>query len=399
MPQRSAGGMKGWLTTLAWCLAAAYALDRVLKLLAVHRFFRRPTPVEPDPWPAVTLLQPITRGASDLPAVLACRAALHYCGQLQHLLICDAGDTGSLATCRAWTAAHPALDVEIVTVDAATAVATKVQKLQAALPRATGTVLCFVDDDILLRPDSLARLVAHLQSAQTGSVFGLAVYTRWSNPASSLLSAFVNANALLSYIPLTYLCEPFTITGHFYALRRNVFNSIGGLDGMDGRFDDDHELARRVQSRDLVNVQTPVLYDVDNQLVSLCDYTNQMRRWFVIPRQTMVPYLNGRQQAAMMIGSAGNLLPPLLAALTLAGRLSPAPLATTAAAFVAAYAWSERRWLGRTTPPPRYPLVLLSACIAPLQSLAGLLGEPAFRWRGQRIRLAKGGQFTVIDKG
>ena len=51
----------------------------------------------------------------------------------------------------------------------------------------------------------------------------------------SAISSFVNANALLSYIPLTYLTEPFTITGHCYALRRAIFDAVGGLEDMAGR--------------------------------------------------------------------------------------------------------------------------------------------------------------------
>ena len=97
------------LTALAWWLAALYALDRTLKLLAVHRFLRRPHPTAPATWPSVTLLQPITRGASDLPTALTRRAALAYPGQLQHILICDAGDDTTISVCRAWLAAHPDL--------------------------------------------------------------------------------------------------------------------------------------------------------------------------------------------------------------------------------------------------------------------------------------------------
>ena len=85
------------LNRLAWFLAALYALDRLLKLLAVHRFLRRPAPPAPAQWPSVSLVQPITRGASDLPGALACRAALRYAGHVQHILICDRGDGRALS--------------------------------------------------------------------------------------------------------------------------------------------------------------------------------------------------------------------------------------------------------------------------------------------------------------
>jgi ceramide glucosyltransferase len=417
MPPRPVTRATSALTTLAWALAALYTLDRALKLLAVHRFLRRPQPPAPPGWPTVTLLQPITRGASDLPTALARRAALVYEGSIQHLLICDAGDTPAIAHCQSWLAAHPALDAQIITRDPGAAqhpsawpasgapchgspIATKVEKLAAALPHAIGAILAFVDDDILLRPSAIDHLVRQLQDARAGAVFGLAAYTNWTNVSSSLLSAFVNSNALLSYLPLTYLAEPYTITGHLYALRRDVFTAINGLDGMDGRFDDDHELARRVQRHGLANVQTSVIYDVDNYLPTLDGYTNQMRRWFIIPRQTMAPYLTPRQQLVSILGSLSNLIPPLLALLTLATRITVAPLLAVMTLFAGVYTWCEHAYLGRTTPLYRWPLVFLSALIAPLQALAGLLGGPhggnTFHWRGRHIRLHRGGHFDIL---
>ena len=400
-------------TLCPYILMALYTLDRLLKLLAVHRFLRRSAPPAPAQWPGVSLLQPITRGAADLPGALACRAALRYTGHIQHVLICDEGDGETIALCRAWAADHPGLDVRIVTAEgaaerhrvslrnsvsgvASAPIATKVEKLHAGLPYAVGEVLAFVDDDILLRAEAVEQAVRYLQEPRAGAVFGVAVYTDWRNVPSSLLSAFVNANALLSYLPLTYLAEPWTITGHFYALRRQVFDAVGGLGGMEGRFDDDHELARRVMRHGLRNVQTPVIYDVDNRLDTLHDYANQLRRWFIIPKQTMAPYLTPRQQTVALLGSAGNLLLPLLAALTVAGRASPRPLLGSLALFAAVYAWCERRYLGRRTPPRRWPLVLLSALIAPLEALAALVGGDTFDWRGRRIRLHRGGRFEVL---
>jgi ceramide glucosyltransferase len=436
----------------AWMIAGMFALDRGLKLLAVQRFLRRPLPPAPETWPSVTLLQPITRGASDLPGALACRAALQYKGSIQHLLICDAADKASEELCRHWIQVHPHLDACLLALPGAPAdtppgsapqrtaqgaerIASKVEKLQVALPYAHGEVLAFVDDDILLRPAAVAGLVRHLQQERTGAAFGLAAYTNWSNTPSSLLSAFVNANALLSYLPLTYLADPFTITGHFYALRRPVFDAIGGLGGMRGRFDDDHELARRVMQHGLRNVQTAVIYDVDNYLATIDDYANQMHRWFAIPRQTMAPYLSARQQVVSLVGSVGSLLPPLLGAIALLrvltvpfrpkrrapdaaapGSHSPqgklrrkgwpphlalpasrlAPLLSVLALHAAVYAICTHNYLHRRTPWRRGPLIFLSALLAPLQALGGLLGPATFRWRGQQIRLQRGGKYDIL---
>ena len=262
--------LRNGVARLSWLLAGIYVLDRALKMAAVIQFFRQPEPVGPpsgEGWPSVSLLQPITRGASNLPAALACRAALTYPGALQHILICDAGDSNTLALCRDWLAELPQLDATILAVSVqGQAIASKVEKLNAGLADADGEILCFVDDDINLRPDAVQRLVGELLQPGVGAVFGLACYTDWSNPWSSLLSGFVNSNALLNYIPLARLTEPYTITGHLYALKRSTFTDIGGLAGLDERIDDDHELARRVRRAGYRCVQSAVIYDVENHL-------------------------------------------------------------------------------------------------------------------------------------
>lgn len=72
------------LDGVAYGLCILFGLDRVLKHLAVWHFFRRPQPEQPSAWPTVTLLQPITRGASNLATSLRTRARLDYPATIQH---------------------------------------------------------------------------------------------------------------------------------------------------------------------------------------------------------------------------------------------------------------------------------------------------------------------------
>lgn len=387
---------------IAWALALLYALDRALRMLALRRFFRRPPPPAPAAWPAVTLICPVTRSPNDLPHALAARARLDYPGPQRCLLVCDDGDAASQAICRAVMAAHPAWAAELLTVAPdAGAVASKVAKLRAALPRAAGEVLLFVDDDVALRPDALRVLVPHLLAPGAGAAFGLACYTAWGTLAEALMSGFVNSSALPGYVPLAALVEPFTITGHCFAMRRAVFEAVGGLEGMAGRVDDDHELARRVRAHGLRNLQTPLIYDVENRLATLGAYHNQLRRWVLFPRQAMLPELSRRERGAMLLAGLGAMLPPFVALTALAARrrAPAAALALTLASFAATTARIERAYLGRTTPARRLPLLPILACLTPLHvALAGLGGE-TISWRGQRLRVARGGRFSVVGEG
>lgn len=387
------------LDNLAYGLVALFALDRLFKLAAVIHFFRRTPPPDPQPWPSVTLLQPITRGASSLATNLHTRATLDYPANVQHLLICDTHDHATQATCRTHLNKFPALHAEIILANPnSMPLATKIEKLNAALPHATGDILCFVDDDIALRPKALQILSSHLLQPQTGAVFGLACYTNWHTTWSSLMTLFVNSNACLSYIPLTYLTDPFTITGHCFALRRTTFQAAGGLDGLNDRVDDDHELVRRVRRLDLRCVQTPLIYDVNNDLDSLQAYAIQMKRWFIFPRQAMLPFLTPKEQLVSLLSSICHLLPSLIALLALVFQRQSAirALGISLGLLGTVHALCEVRYLKRPTPLSRWPLLAIVALFTPLHILAVLLSNNQIEWRGQRVLILKGGKMEVI---
>jgi ceramide glucosyltransferase len=381
----------------AFCIL--YALDRLLRLLALRAFFRRPAPPAPPRWPAVTLIQPVTQASHDLRAALASRARLSYPGPVQHLLVCDAADAGSQATVRELMAAHPSWESTLLTVEPDSgALASKVAKLHAALPHAAGEVLAFVDDDVSLPADALQTLVRHLGVPGVGAAFGLARYTAWETPWSSLMSLFVNAWALPSYVPLSFLTEPYTITGHCFALRRELFEAAGGLAGMAGRIDDDHELARRVRARGLRCAQTPLVYAVENRLASARAYHAQLRRWFIFPRQMMLPQLTSRERAVTAIGSLGNFLPPAAALVALITRRRAAAVSALAClgAFLGFFYYVNKNYLASGPPWRRAPLLLVTALLTPLHMLAASLGDDVVEWRGQRLRVGRGGEFEVL---
>lgn len=381
-------------------LCVLYVLDHLLKLIAVEHFFRRGPVPRPRVWPTVTLLQPITRGASDLRAALTARVHLEYPASIQHLLVCDHADTDSLAICRDILRHYPALEAQIVEVAGVdTRPALKTVKLQAGLPLATGEIICCVDDDITLRPTTLLQLVPEVLPAHAGAAFGLACYTSWQNLPSSLMSIFVNANALLSYIPLTYLADPFTITGHCFALRRSTLDAVGGFAGMEHRVDDDHDLARRLRANGLQSVQTTLVYDVVNTLPSLSAYQAQIKRWFIFPRQALIPFLTPWERIVSAAGSIAMLIPVLQALMVIFTRRRIALLgaSTSLILFASTYSLCEARYLHRKTPPMRWVLLPFVALLTPLQICGALLSNKQIEWRGQQLRIARGGAFEVVQ--
>ena len=106
-----------FLDKSAYGLTLLFALDRLLKMAAVIHFFRRPQPPPPPSWPEVTLLQPITRGTSNLLDSLQTRARLDYPATVQHLLICDANDVETRATVSLYLAEFQTLQAEVLLIE------------------------------------------------------------------------------------------------------------------------------------------------------------------------------------------------------------------------------------------------------------------------------------------
>lgn len=391
-----------WPGRIAWLLAGGYLIDRLTKLALLAHAFGQPPPAKSGQWPTVSLAQPITRGVCDLRANLLARLQLDYPAEVQHLWACDASDHEALTICRNLIAEHPTSNIHLVTVGEPNGgIATKIIKLQAILPTATGDVIGFVDDDVAPRTDALRRLVPQLDRKGVGAAFGLPCYTNWRTPWSSLMSGFVNANMAGSFIALAYLTNPFRITGHIALFRRDAFTQAGGLNGMEQQIDDDFELARRLQHHGYRAVQAPVVYDISNDLPSLRAYHRQLTRWFVLPGQSMFPSLTPRQRnIAFLTAGPALVIPPTLLILALLGRRrsSWSALAVTLGTFGASYAITERRYLHGRMPSRRWPLLPILALLTPAHALATMASRNEVEWRGQRLRITRDGRYEVLHQ-
>src|SRR4051794_1341613 len=87
------------VASIGFCML--YACDRLIKLAMVTTFMRASPCRSLPSAPSVSLIQPITLGASDLAGNLAARLRLAYPGPIEHVLVCDDGDKESAAVCRA----------------------------------------------------------------------------------------------------------------------------------------------------------------------------------------------------------------------------------------------------------------------------------------------------------
>ncbi len=389
------------LDQLSVTLALLFTLDRLVRLIAVINFFRRPAPPQPMVWPTISILQPITRGINDLHRSLQAQAILDYPNPPQHLLICDAHDIESQTKVRTFLKEFPLMQADVVLVETTGAsVASKLRKLQAALPGATGQVLCFIDDDVMPRPDALKILIPYLFQPHVGAAFGLPCYSNWRTLWSSLMSGFVNANMLLSFVPSNYLAGPLRLVGHLVVFRRDILMQAGGLNGLERYIDDDYAIAERLREHGLHLIQAPLVYDVDNELHSRRAYEVQLHRWFVMAQQAMMPLLSPRERIIALISSIPLVLPSSIALLALLTRSRSAlrSLITALSIFGAAYTVCEARFLRRRTPLHRWPLLIIIALFTPLQILKAVLSGDEIEWRGQKLRIRRDGRYEEVYK-
>ncbi|HEY9851037.1 MAG TPA: glycosyltransferase family 2 protein [Leptolyngbyaceae cyanobacterium] len=381
-------------------LAILFIIDRIVKLTTVIHFFNRSAPVPPEKYPTISLIQPITRGAANLEYNLHSRFNLDYPAPIQHILICDAADTQSQSICHYLQDYYSTVNINILTVEPNQGnIASKITKLQSGIAIAQADILCFIDDDIALKSNAFLQMIPYLLQSGVGATFGLACANNWHPIWSSLMSIFVNANALISYIPISYFTEPFTITGHFFAIDRTNFDAAGGLANMDSRIDDDHELARRLKAIKLKAIQTPIIYQVSNEFSNFFEYANQIKRWFVFPRQSMIEYLSLKERIISYTLSLGLFIPSLAAILAL---LFPSPinllsLLTILLVYLFVYVFCSFCYLKQSIFPWQLLLLTIVAIITPIQIFwALLLGDNEIMWRGQRLRIEKGGKYQVI---
>lgn len=147
----------------------------------------------------------------------------------------------------------------------------KSRALTTALPLATGDVLAFTDDDVLVDPDWLDGIRAVMADPGT-SLAGGPVAPRWERLASRWLGAAADGGsrltaplALLDYGPAPSDLGARTLLGANLAIRRDVFTHVGGFPDHLGKrrgtllSGEDHDLCRRVQAAGFRAVYSPAI--------------------------------------------------------------------------------------------------------------------------------------------
>jgi ceramide glucosyltransferase len=383
-------------------LGGLFLCERLWKHVAVVCFFRRPRPVQQSAPALVSILQPILSGDPTLPACLQHNLRFGSRWPVEYLWLVDADDAVGQQLCRDLIAGHPGRDVRLILLPPPPdGSSPKTTKLIAGARLARGDVLCVLDDDTMLPHDGLETCLPYLDEPGVGLAFGLPYYVSFTNFWSSLVAAFVNSHSLLTYVPYTYLVEPFTINGMFFAVKRSVLDAVGGFAGLEHLVADDFAIAQRFRAHGYRLAQTPLRHAISTHVPGPRQYFRLLKRWFIFPRETVMKAL---PWPALVVSYGLGLLPALLP-LCLLVYLA-VWTSWGAAAYVALYLGHTYaialhfnvRYLRRATPWRRSWLVPLVQVLLPVHLLIALFSGQRIVWRGHVMQIERGGRFRFLKR-
>lgn len=228
---------------LAAALASiGYTAFAVTRLRAFERRARERRPVTPT----VSILKPVHGTESGLEENLRSFCAQDYPAYDVVLGVHAPGDP-ALDVINRVAAAFPQHTTVVVGDGVARYRNPKVANLAGMLVHARGDLLVIADADMRVTPDYLDAVVAPFADAPAGAV--TAIYR--GEPADETLASALGAMWITEqFAPsalVAHALEPLAHTfGATMAVRRDVFDAIGGLDALGDRLADDHALGKLV---------------------------------------------------------------------------------------------------------------------------------------------------------
>jgi ceramide glucosyltransferase len=387
-----------WLWRL---LTVLLLVERLLKHLAVVRFFRQPGPATRAPG-LVSIIQPILSGDPTLAECLGRNLDARSGYRREFIWLVDTDDAEARRVCAELIASRPAAAVRVAELPPPSPEHNpKLVKLIAGAALARGEVICVLDDDTMIPDGGLEACLPYLDQPGVGLAFGLPFYISFDNLWSSLVACFVNSSSLMTYIPYATLHSPVTINGMFYALRRETLDAVGGFVGLERVVADDFAVAARLRAHGYRLAQTPLCHPIRTTVRGPRHYISLIQRWLIFPRESLMRHLTPGELALFYSLVVAPAFFPWLALAASLLRPGPATRRFTLvylALSYAIFAHHNRAYLGSAVPPAQRWLVPLTQLALPAQMLAALLAPRRINWRGHVLRIERGGNLRLLRR-
>ncbi len=393
------------VTELLIFSASALIAEKVWRYALVADFFQRPVPTDTDTLPnLVSILQPVLSGDPTLAHCLESNLRMTTRYHVEFWYLLDEDDETAIQICRDLETRYPERVAGVLLLPPAPeGISPKMFKLIAGQEASQGDVVCCLDDDTILPDEGLEKCLPYLSRPDVGLAFGLPYYTCFANLWSAYVSCFVNAASLLTYIPYTALCEPFTINGMFFAVRRPILEKVGGFDAAKDILADDFGTAHLFRTKGYLLAQTPLRHDISTHVQNLAHLRGLIGRWFTFPRESLLRHLSASEKTVVVtMGAAANLLPVLLLLGAIATYPSNSLIAVGALFVVTLVVVIRLNYAYLPKPTPLWALLFLTPLVLilfPLQMLLALLAPTQkVHWRGSVMEAKKGGGFRFVRR-
>jgi ceramide glucosyltransferase len=314
----------------------------------------------------------------------------------------DDDDPEAQVGCRQLIARYPEVKINLISLpQSPDLVSPKTFKLIAGLKQAQGEIIAMLDDDTILADRDLDQAIPYLDRPGVGAAFGLPYYLNFSNLWSALVSCVVNSSSLLTYIPYTFVTEPFTINGMFYVMKREVLDRIDGFSGLEGAIADDFAIAKHIRSHGYKLAQTPVCHGISTQIQDASHYFSLLNRWFLFPQVSILKSVAIWELVVFYYMALIPAMVPLIVVVYI--LLFPSIYATIYGAIyfaVNAYILTQfnLKYLRSATPNNRIFLLLVIQIVMPFHIIIALLSPRKIDWRGNIMELKADGGFEIVKR-
>ncbi|MFC0401275.1 bacteriohopanetetrol glucosamine biosynthesis glycosyltransferase HpnI [Paraburkholderia rhizosphaerae] len=380
-----------WLLAAICCGATAYVASAAGLMRRSNSAGRRAANARPQPAPAplgaVSVLKPLCGAEPRLYENLAtfCEQT-HPCFQL--LFGVSSAQDPAIGVVRRLQAAYPHCDITLVVDSRVHGSNLKVSNLINLAEHSRYEMMVIADSDIAVAPDYLLQVCAPLADPQAGVVTCLYRATGITGFWSRVGALFVNQWFLPSVLVAHATGSREFGFGATLALRREIFERIGGFMPLKDCLADDFWLTEHVRRLGLHTILSKVIVATDVIENGFAALWQRETRWlrtirsvnpagfaFLFITFTSPWLLLGAQLANAFHAEGGRPVASIaMTAVTLAG--------TVARLLMHAYATRGFRAFWRDL-----PLVPLRDTLLMLQWLAGAFGSHVI-WRGARVPVA-----------
>jgi ceramide glucosyltransferase len=351
--------------------------------LAAARFARRgaaPSGIRPP----ISVLKPLRGAEPGLYDNLLSFAQQDY-PVLQIVLGVRNPSDSALPAARRLVRDLPVADIAVVVDPRATGNNLKIANLENMLPSARHDILVLADSDIRVGRDYLDAVVAPLLQPRTGIVTCLYKGV----PTGGLWSELGALHINFGFLPSALLAEVLGIGGGCFgatiAIRRRLFERIGGFATLRDELADDHRIGAAVRTLGLATVLSPYLVENRVSETSLAGLWRHELRWARTVR-TLAP-----------VGFAGSIVTHGVVLAMLAAVASGMGLVGLGFLVVSCLlrflsAAAIARLLG--LPTARLWLLPLRDALSFAVFLGSFCGRNVY-WRGQFLRVEPSGRMTA----